>query len=113
VVLGNVFDTWPMLTTRKNNGMNSVGIVASGIADDLANCPASGKRNLGHDVTSCWLCVCCACPSRRRPDSRAAGYFRGGRRRYARQPMSQWLGGAMVLVCVREASRSVGCLKLW
>jgi len=29
-VLGNVFETWPMFTARKNNGMNSVGIVAAG-----------------------------------------------------------------------------------
>jgi hypothetical protein len=29
-VLGKVFDTCPMFTTRKNSGMNSVGIVASG-----------------------------------------------------------------------------------
>ena len=36
-MLGNVFETCPMFTTRKNSGMNSVGIVASGIADDLAD----------------------------------------------------------------------------
>lgn len=30
VVLGKVFSTCPMLTARKNSGMNSVGMVASG-----------------------------------------------------------------------------------
>jgi hypothetical protein len=30
VELGNVFETCPMFTMRKNSGMNRVGIVASG-----------------------------------------------------------------------------------
>ena len=52
VVSGKVFETWPMLTARKNSGMNSVGDRRLGIARRSPARPPAQQQDLGHAATS-------------------------------------------------------------